>query len=79
MMVWTKTLIGAMLAEFRQRSALAALLDDLARDPRRLDDVGMDLSDLMIALRRAQRRDSPLRRWAWCQNRRRRMAQQHEW
>ncbi len=44
------------LERLRTRYAHAAILDELARDPRRLDDLGLDLKSFAQALSAADRR-----------------------
>jgi hypothetical protein len=53
--------LRAAVQEFRQLYALSCLLEDLKRDVRRLDDVGLSFAHLKTYLEMDQRSRSPLR------------------
>jgi hypothetical protein len=53
--------LSALILELKDRYALKCLLDDLASDPRRLEDLGLQFDEIKAQLQQAQRDESPLR------------------
>jgi hypothetical protein len=53
----------AIFYDLKQKYELHALLENLARDPRLLEDCGLTLAEVRAANRQAQRDQSPLRQY----------------
>lgn len=54
-------ILRAIIAEVGQRYAMACLLDEIRRDPRLLEDLGLSYEWLKNAIEQDQQENSPLR------------------